>query len=741
MVLLSKKSVQAITLFCLLLAAVLLRLQDPPIIERMRYLTFDTYNKLIPRTPHNDVVIIDIDEESLKRHGQWPWSRTLVAELPTILRNLGAKAVVFDMVFAEPDRTSPTIVADSLPSNMESVANALRTVPDNDAVFAQKIKEAGNVVMGFAAANQKTGHSLAARVSFMNEGIKPDAKKFVLSYSDFSSPLDILASAATGNGSFTMEPETDGVIRRVPLIIGEKSPNGDVKNIYPALPLEALRVSLGKSVYKVKSFGEKTSQGYGIVDIKVGDYTIPTDKAGRIWVYYAGSRKDLYIPAWKVIANNIDESRIKDKIVLIGTSAIGLLDLRSSPLDSVLPGVEVHAEIIEQIIHGQFLHRPDFLNGAELVATVFISLFIIFLAPFIGTGILALIGCVLIVGGFIGALYVYQIFGIILDPVYPSLTILIIFIASSVLTNWRSESEKKAVRQAFGQYLSPVLIEELAKNPAKLKLGGETREISVMFSDIRNFTTISEGMDPEELLHVMSDFLTPMTDCVMNNRGTIDKYIGDAMMAFWNAPLDDADHARNACKAALQMGIALKPVNDYLRSRAEKSSRPFRELKAGIGIHTGRASVGNMGSKQRFAYSALGDAVNLSSRLEGQTKVYGVPVIISDATYNSATDFAAIEIDLLIVKGRTEVTRIYALLGMPEDALTDAFIGFRANHSKMLSAYRRQSWDEALTLLDICLAARPDLSALYAVYSTRIAGFKQSPPAADWNGIWVATDK
>ena len=357
-----------------------------------------------------------------------------------------------------------------------------------------------------------------------------------------------------------------------------------------------------------------------------------------------------------------------------------------------------------------------------------------------------------------GALYAYQQSGLLIDPVYPSLTVIIIFILSSILTNLRTEMERRTVKTAFGHYISPTLMEELAKNPDKLKLGGEVREISVMFTDIRNFTSISETMDPAELIKMMNDFLTPMTSCVLDNRGTIDKYMGDAMMAFWNAPLDDPEHAVHACTAALQMLAALKHdlmlfdgtlemlaalkvVNVGLQEQAEKNQKPFKELKAGIGIHTGRASVGNMGSKQRFAYSALGDTVNLASRLEGQTKGYGISVMISEEVRKQAPSFAALEIDLLTVKGRKEPERIYTLLGDADFAGSPAFQELASVHGRMLAAYRAQKWDEALALAGDCETLRPELAGLYALYRQRIADFKTTPPPAGWQGVWVAKDK
>ncbi len=746
--LISNRWVQIILLLLLLTGLVALRLHDPKVIQRGRQLTFDAYNKIIPRLPGNGVMIVDIDEESLRAYGQWPWPRPLVAQIPEILHEMGAKAVAFDMVFAEADRTSPSLIADRLPQSpeMQPVVQTLKGLPDNDRIFAEKIAALGNVVTGFCAATggQSTNRDPVLKAKFLNAGVNADPLKFITTVPYFTTSLPAISDSSAGDGSFTMAPDQDGIVRQVPLLIGQTFPGGEVK-MYPSLSLEALRIALGKTFYKVTSFGERSQQGYGIQSIGLGDYTIPTDQDGHFHVYYAGHEghgKDLYISARKVLTRQEGiRELVKDKIVFVGTSAIGLLDLRSSPLDAVLPGVEIHAEIVEQVLGRNFLNRPGYFDGAELCAMVAISLFIIFLAPFIGTGTQALLVVVLIGTGGVGSLYAYRHLGLLIDPIYPSLSTIIIFILSSILTNLRSEMERRAVRNAFSHYISPALMEELSGDPDKLKLGGEVRELSVMFTDIRNFTTIAESMDPAELIKMMNDFLTPMTSCVLNNRGTIDKYMGDAMMAFWNAPLDDPDHASHACTTALQMLMALRVVNDNLRAQADKNDRPFRELRAGIGIHTGRCSVGNMGSKQRFAYSALGDTVNLSSRLEGQTKGYGISVMISEEVRRKAPAFAAIEIDLLTVKGRREPERVYALLGDADFAVSSTFQTFAAVHDKMLSAYRGQRWNEATALAEQCRDLRPDIAGLYALYRQRIFAFKETPPAADWQGVWVAKEK
>lgn len=744
--------VQVFLLLLLLGDMVKLRHLDAEPVQRLRHMTFDYYNKRMPRKAFNDVVIVDINADSLKEVGQWPWPRTKLAELPVILREMGAKVVAFDMVFAEQDRTSPRAVLNNLshiPQVQEMTATFER-LPDNDALFAQKMAEAGNVVIGFVASQQAAGALPVLKRKFDHFGIKggqdrsqeDTVLRFIDKRKGVSVSLPDLAMAAAGNGSFGTSSEDDGVIRRVPLLVTYEDAEGKATKIYPALALETLRVAMGETKkYAVTSYGKNTQRGYGITKVSINDYDVPTDANGRIWVYYAGHRKNIYIPAWQVLAREVSPEKIKDKIVLIGTSAIGLLDIRSSPINPFLPGVEIHAEIIEQILHSQYLKRPQYFDGVEQIALVVIGLFVIFLTPYIGTPLLALLVSVLVTGAAVGSLYVYQRFGYLLDPSYPSLAIVTIFMASAVLNGLRMDAEKRAVRKAFSLYISPVLLEKLARSPEKLKLGGEVRELSVIFTDIRNFTTISESMDPAELIHMMNQFLTPMTSAVLNNQGTVDKYMGDAMMAFWNAPLDDPDHTKNACKTALEMVRSLGPVNEELKKRAEQQGRMFHELKAGIGIHSGAASVGNMGSRQRFAYSAIGDTVNLASRIEGQTKTYGVSIMISEAVRQKAPDYAVIELDLLTVKGRVMPERVFALLGDPTESRDPGFLSFAATHAQMLESYRAQKWDEAMALGQQCTKLRPDLAGLYRLYEERIAFYRQNPPEPDWEGVWVAKDK
>lgn len=720
-------------LMVLLISALALRYSDPKPVERLRHIAFDAYNKLMPRDAGDQVVIIDIDEDSLRQYGQWPWPRTDLADMTSRLVDMGARVVAYDIVFAEADRTSPKFMAERYQD-----IDIFKQLPDNDQVFADAIAESGKTVTAFVWTQQPTDRIPVEKAKIFNTGYKPDPAAFVKSVPYFATNLPVLSNAAAGNGSFSMFPEQDGLIRRVPLLVGHETGQG--VNVYPALSMEAIRVAKNKKIIRVKSFGEPTDEGYGIQSIQIADYTIPTDSEGGFWVYYSGHKPERYVSAAKVLSGEVNANDIRDKIVLVGTSAIGLLDLRSTPLNAVVPGVEVHAEIIEQVLNGQFLARPDFFKGAEILITGAISLLIILLAPFISTTLLAVIVLGLIASGFAYAVFAYESLGFLVDAVYPALTVTIIFILASILTNLRTDAEKRMIKDAFGHYISKDLMNELTQDPDKLQLGGEVRDLSVMFTDVRNFTTISESLSPEELIQLMNDFLTPMTSIVMEERGTVDKYMGDAMMAFWNAPLDVPDHAAHACRAALKMADALEPVNAALQQKARANNAVYHEVRTGIGLATGPCSVGNMGAKQRFAYSALGDTVNLASRLEGQTKEYGVSIMVCEATMQQAGDMAFLELDLLQVKGKTKPERIFTVLSRE---INKDFKNLRERHNKMLAAYRRQEWDDAINFsknLKTEKTVEP-IAGFYELMILRCKKYKKAPPAENWDGVYVAKSK
>lgn len=718
--------------------------------KRFQYLVFDGYNKLYPREATNDVVIVDLDENSLRQIGQWPWPRDIVAKLTDNLNDMGAKVIAFDMVFAEEDRTSPPKVAQRLPDGKEyaEAKEVIMSLPDYDSIFIESIKKNGNVVTGFTSADENETRRIPyfpVKTTFLIKGENPFLKNSFQA-SGLATNLPDFPRAAAGNGHFMANPErVDGIIREVSLFSRFNPPQFLNKSgiLMPSLSLEALRVSVDpKARLLVKPKKNQNAIDYDY-EIILKNYVVPVESNAKIWVYYRHIGKKEYVPAHFILNEKLGvEEKIRDKIVFIGTSAEGLRDIRSTPLNKYVAGVEVHANVVEQIIQGKFLKRPDFIDGAEAIILGVLGLSVLLLMPFIHVFWLGGLTFLYIGLMFAGSFYGFLFHGVLLDPVYPSLILFLVFITASLLSYLRTEIDKRQVKTAFGHYISPIFLEELTKNPDKLKLGGEVRELTVMFTDIRNFTSISESLEPEELIQLMNDFLTPMSDLVMENRGTIDKYMGDAMMAFWNAPLDDPDHAHQACLTALKMNEALEPLNKKIAKDSEVRGREPIFLSAGIGINTGPSSVGNMGSRQRFAYSALGDTVNLASRLEGQTKNYGVNILIGEDTQKQVTDLASLELDLIQVVGKEQPVKIFTLIGDGEMATSASFKKWQAAHNSMLAAYRiadfscaAQDCKEAMDLAD------GQLDQYYKMYNDRIIELTKNPPSEDWGGIYVAKSK
>lgn len=743
---LSSQIFHIIMLLILLAAAVGLSFSNARWREQIRNFTFDNYNIVKPRVASDNIVVIDIDEASLAEVGQMPWPRTVMADLVMKLKKMGASVIVFDIVFAEPDRISPEAIAEKL-LQIEGFENALpklKTLPDNDTLFGLALGEAGNVVTGFSFTNETTDSTPRQKGIFRGK----DIEKFIPNLRGVSANLKVINKYAAGNGSFFVSTDTDGIIRRVPMLVAHKKDGSNIVSTYPSLALETMRVLDGERGGRVITgnprYADLDPSRFGIEGVQIGQNGrfIPTNARGEFLVYFAKSSEKWYVPAYQILDQSYPADQIKDKIVFIGTSAVGLKDIRSTPLDTFVPGVEVHLNIVDQILQENFLSRSIEAEGLEAVVILVIGLFIVIFAPFIGALAQALIVLVLMGGVIYGGWYAFDAHGMLIDVAYPSITLLALFFLSTILMYLRTEQEKRQVRDAFGHYISPDFMKELTKDPDRLELGGEIRELSVMFTDVRSFTTISEGLEPGELIQLMNDFLTPMSDLVMQNRGTIDKYMGDAMMAFWNAPLDDENHARNACIAALGMQKALEPINEDIKRRADEKGVNAFLLKTGIGINTGSCAVGNMGSRQRFAYSALGDTVNLASRLEGQTKQYDTNIIIGEETWRYVQDFAALELDLLKVKGKTEPVRVFALLGDAEMGASDEFQKWKTLHEKMIARYRAREFDEAFALADKCRVLEiSNLDAVYDMYGERATALMKNPPSEDWDGVFEAKTK
>lgn len=710
--------------------------------ERLSFLAFDQYYKAYPRPATDMVKIIDIDDVSLSHLGQWPWPRDVVADLITRLTDMGAAVIAFDGVLAEPDRTSPRLYADDMAQFGYEGIQASQ-LPDHDEILAKAIQKSGIFVTAFThGSNERRpriaqGDQLIRAPKQVKESLLENAKRF----SKTALFLEDLENAAAGNGSFMATPEIDGILRKTAIIFSDK------QKLYPSLNLEAYRVMQDpKSFIGISTLKPEDGFPNATYKVVVGKKIIPVDDRAEFWVYFRHfDREKDYISAYKVLAPDAEaklKDKIKGRVLFVGSSAEGLKDLRATPLNPFLPGVEIHANVVEQIMQDRYIFRPSFTVEWENMFILVVGSLMILLAPLVNVAWIGVLCAGSLATIIYGSLATFEKEGLLLDPFYPGISVFIIFVASVFLTYLRTERERRAVRQAFGLYISPDFMKELTSDPDKLRLGGEIRDLSVIFTDIRGFTTISEGLAPEELIQLMNDFLTPMSDLVMQNRGTIDKYMGDAMMAFWNAPLDDPDHARNACRAALGMQQALEPINQRVQARAAELGKVPILLNAGIGINSGPCAVGNMGSKQRFAYSALGDAVNLASRLEGQTKAYDVNILIGESTTKQASDFAFIEVDLIQVKGKTQPVHMFALIGDDAMALQTAFQEWRQEHDAMLKAYRTRDFEGAFKMIKSCeLKSGGRLETLYALYSDRCIEMMKNPPPADWNGVYEAKSK
>jgi adenylate cyclase len=712
-------------------------------VEGVQHRAFDAYLNIKPR-PYDastPVRVIDMDEDSLAKIGQFPWPRTKVAELVSRLKELGVAVVAFDVTFPEGDRTSPARVAASWPDEpgLSEIKARVSRLPDHDVLLAKAFR-AANVVVGFAPRGEATKVMPSSKARFAYAGDGP--LSFLRPFAGATDNLPVLDEAAAGLGCFGFEGEHDGVIRRAPMLwnFGGK--------LLPSLSLEALRVAQGVPQIAIKSSGASGEKSYGgehtgIVKLKVGRFVVPTDDKGRVWVYYAKDAPGRTIPAWRVFDRKDPPSGLEGAIAFVGTSAAGLNDLRATPLNPAAAGVDVHANLTEQILTGTFLERPDWAPGAEAVFTAVFGLVLLALLALLGAVWSAPVGLGLIASAVWLSWHAFTVWHWLLDPVFPCASLAGVYASFAGLGYIRSERDRHKITDTFGRFVSPKFVAELVKNPGKVALGGETRELTVHFCDIRGFTTISEKFDPHGLTEFINRFLTPMSQIILDHDGTIDKYMGDCIMAFWNAPVSVPDHARKACAAALAMHARLAELNAQWQADAKAGGIELPEIHIGTGLNTGPVVAGLMGSMLSVAYSVLGDDVNLASRLEGQSKAYGVNIVIGPLTREQASDYATLELDLIKVKGKTRPVRIFTLLGDPAAASSEKFRALAKVHEEFLAAYRAQKWDDAERLLKEArgLGEPWHLGKFYDMYSGRLAAFRAEPPGPAWDGVFTATSK
>jgi len=723
-----------------LLAVLGLQLRHVESIDRIGLSLFDSYQRLAPR-PYKDahVSVIDIDDESIRRLGQWPWPRTDIAKLTQQLTDAGAAAIAFDIVFSEPDRTSPERLAERARREGApvDVLNALRSLPDHDAVLAKTLGRTP-AILGYFLTHDGKGGQIAPKAGIAVGGTQPRVGD---DFNGAVQPLPLLRDAAPGGGILTIVPDSDGIIRRAPLIVSQ---NGQ---LLPSLSVETLRVGQGAGSILVKTSnasGEVGGSG-AVVSIKDGDFTVPTTDAGELWMYYTAPHPDRIVPAWKILTGAFSPKEMQDRfggrLVFIGTSASGLYDLKSTPLEERAMGVDVHAQAVEQMVLQQFLVRPDWGPGLEYALLVVLGLVMAFSLPWLGATRGAILGLVMVGGMVAGSWFAYRQDQYLLNPTYAVIALTLVYLVETVLTYYREERQRAYIHQAFDRYLSPELVKRIVDDPGQLELGGEEREMTVLFCDIRGFSRLSEKLTPQEIIKFLISFLTPMCDILLGRKATIDKFIGDAVLAFWNAPLDDPDQYANAARGALAMTARLRAIN--VEMRGQTGTAWPGEVSIGIGLNAGPCCVGNMGSAQRLSYSLIGDTVNLASRIEGMTKYYGLQIAIGSELRRHLPHFAIVSLDCVRVVGREAPEEIFGLLGDESLAETAGFQDFAAKHQAMLDAYRAQDWAKARELADAnqSTAVGYGLRKFYLLMHDRIAHFAANPPGADWDGVFAATEK
>jgi adenylate cyclase len=510
--------------------------------------------------------------------------------------------------------------------------------------------------------------------------------------------------------------------------------------LVPSLAMEMLRVVSQASAVLVR-----VNQA-GVQSVAVPGLQVPTDRNGQLWVHFNKHDPARYVSAKDILQGRVPPDRLRGRLVLIGTSATGLLDIKTTPLDPVIPGVEVHAQILESVLTKSTLVNPNYAIGAELVIAVLLGIGVIIMAPMLSPTVNVILGALLIAGLIGLSLYLFAEQNLLIDFTYPLISSWLIYLVLTFVNYFREQKQRQQIRSAFGYYLSPHMVEQLARSPEKLVLGGEERRMTILFSDVRGFTTISEHYkdDPQGLTRLMNRFLTPLTNAIIERNGTIDKYIGDAIMAFWNAPVDDPEQEANACEAALQMLERAEMLNGELKREAAANGGEYMPLRIGIGLNTGPCVVGNMGSDFRFNYSVLGDTVNLASRLEARTKDYRLPMVIGSRTADMAKQkFATMEIDLILVKGKKQPEAVFTVLGRAEVEQDPRCQELRELNTQMLARFRKQDWDKALELIQSCRKSANgfEVAGLYDMYEERIAAYRTDPPGPEWDGVYAAESK
>ena len=734
----------SITVAAILLVAILFT-SGTPILDLIELRTYDL--RVQSRgaiRPSPTVVMALIDEKSLDAEGRWPWPRSRLASLVEILSQDGAKVIGFDIGFLEPDENSELRLIDQLSREADAfgIKNKAfqdfiivrKNQADNDRTLANAFKKSSAaVVLGYffhmteddleyklspsqiAQQLKRISASKYPLIIYKQQNIKaPFIKAYVP-----ESNLEMLAEAAATAGYYSVKSDRDGVVRWMPLIIqgGE--------DIFPPLALSCVWCYLGKPQLTVEV------AGYGVEGIRMGERFIPTDETGQLLINYLGPPRTFpHYSITDILKGKVAKGAFKDKIVLVGATAMGTYDLRSTPVSPLYPGVEIHATAMDNILTRNFITKPKWSRIYDLIAVILLGTLTGLALPRLS----ALQGFLFVSGLFVLQIFISRLlfvhYKVWLNMVYPLMTLVITYTGLTVYHYVTEERERKKIKGAFTHYVAPIVIEEMLKDPERLKLGGEEKELTVLFSDLEGFTSYSERYKPHEMIGILSDYYNIMTEQIFEHQGTLKEYVADELMAIFGAPLDQPDHARRACAAALAMQDRRKALGTEWASLG----RPY--LKARTGINSGLVLVGNLGSRYRFAYGALGDQVNLGSRIEGLNKMYKTEILLGENTANLLDgSFILREVDRVRVKGKKLPVRIYELLersGVPLPEEKDRLLHFYAS---AMEDYWQQRWEEALKHFERCLLILPE-DGPSRVMAERCRIYLETPPPKDWDGVF-----
>lgn len=706
-----------------------------PILTSLENQAFDARLKItLPEHVDKQVVIVDIDEKSLDEIGQWPWNRNVLAKINDVLFDYyQIKVIGYDIVFAEEDidegaKLLNKMASGSLKDDPEFIEEYHRVMSSlqHDQLFSESLKNR-KTVMGFVMNTDSTKGGLPRAITELDD--KTLNKLAIFKSPGYTANLKLLQESAFSGGFFNNTLlDSDGVFRRVPLLQIYK--NG----LYESLALALTRVAADSPPIEMVVAASDDSNNLFLEWVKIGEIVIPVDHQSGVLVPYIGKQKSFeYISASDVLNKRIHKEVLSGKIILFGTSAPGLLDLRTTPLEAAYPGVEIHANIIQGILDGRILHAPGYTKGYEFILISFIGILLTFTLPMLS----ALYSTLIIIASITLLLatnfYAWSSAQLVLPIAAPVLLVILLFALQMTYGFFVESRGKRQLAHLFGQYVPPELVEEMSEKMEDITLDGEMREMSVLFSDVRGFTTISESLEPKELTDYINAFLTPITKVIHDNRGTIDKYMGDAVMAFWGAPLEDEQHALHALNAATGIVERMKSL------REEFSRKQWPEIYVGVGVNTGIMNVGNKGSEFRVDYTILGDAVNLGSRLEGLTRVYDVEIITSEFTKHAVPEYEYRELDRVRVKGKDKPVTIFEPLGLLENIDKSERKLLKQFHIG-IKQYRAQNWEAAEREIFGLSQLDPERK-IYRIYLDRIMHYRENPPPADWDGCFTHTAK